>query len=356
MLITLVFLSLILALLLILSKNVTSSLTVVETEDEATSLKALKVNYSSLGLPCNDYDTYNLIIYILCDPSIPKESAKPILLRADTCHYEAIIRVANGCQKVDFSVFWEFIEKNSALFAIGFVLFGMIIGVFGRPMWNTIVFLLFTLTITGAFLIIFYEFVIPFDSPEWVLWVILVISLTFGVIAAFMVAKYQAAGFVLLGAWFGASFTIVFKNIILRAVISAFLVYKMWKKERVKSIILAAGLLAIPTIYTIWANEITFWVSLVGTCILCGVSAYFLKDLLVTLSTSFIGAYFVIRGLSIPIGGYPSEYEIYQQIRTGSLEVTLLITLVFKYIYYICHSYVGLCYLVCLCSRIFKQR
>jgi hypothetical protein len=352
-LIILVLLSLPLALLLTLFTTVTSSLlTLVEIEEN--TLKTLEVNYGALGLPCNIIDTYNLTVYIVCDPDIPKESAKPILLYADTCHYKAMIRVANGCPKVDLSMFWEFIKKNSTLFVVGFVLFGMIIGVFGRPMWNTIVFLLFALTITGAFLVIFYEFVIPFDSPEWVLWLILIISVVFGVIAAFMVAKYQAAGFVLLGAWFGASFTIVFKNIILRAIISAFLVYKMWKRERVKSIILAAGLLVIPTIYTIWANEITFWVSLVGTCILCGVSAYFLKDLLVTLTTSFIGAYFIVRGLSIPIGGYPNEYEIYQQIRTGSLEVPLFITLVFKYIHSIRLSYIGLYYSVCICSGVFE--
>lgn len=298
------------------------TLTLVTLANAASASKALTVDYTSLGLACAAEETYNLTIYVTCNSKVPKETAQPLLLSSSPCSFKVLVDVANGCPKVDLSVFWEFIKKNSVFFVIGFVLFGMVIGVFGRPMWNTIVFLLFTVSITGLFLVVFYEFVIPFDSPEWVLWMILVISLIFGVVAAFMIAKYQAAGFILLGAWFGASFTIVFTNIILRAVIAGFLVYKMWKKERAKSLVLGGGLLAIPMVYTIWPNEVTFWVSLVGTCALCGASAYFLKDLLVTLTTAFIGAYIIVRGLSIVMGGFPNEYEIYQQIKSGSLVVT----------------------------------
>ena len=245
------------------------------------------------------------------------------MIHENECEYGILIKVANGCPMVDLSMIYKFFQTYSTFFAIGFVIVGMIIGVFGRPMWNSIVFLLFTMTVTGIFLVIFYEYVLPFSSPNWVLWLIFLISLTFGVFTAYMIARYQNAGFILLGVWFGASFTILFKNIIFRIVVAAFLIYKMWKKERVKSIILATGLLVIPSIYTIWANEITFWVCLVATSALGGISAYFLKDLLVTITTSFIGAYLTIRGISIPLGGFPSEYEIYKQIKSGNLEVIL---------------------------------
>ena len=224
---------------------------------------------------------------------------------------------------VDLSVFWGFVNRHLALFAIGFIILGIIIGSFGRSMWGTIIFLLFAITITTIFLIIFYEYVLPFNTPEWMLWFILMLSVGMGTGAAYMIARYKEAGFILLGAWLGASFTIVFENIIIRALVAGFLVYRVWKTERVKGIILAAGLLLIPTLYTFYANETTFWICIIGTSALCGAIAYSLKDLLTTLATAFIGAYLSVRGLSIAIGKFPNEYEIYKQIRAGNIEVLL---------------------------------
>ncbi len=55
--------------------------------------------------------------------------------------------------------------------------------------------------------------------------------------------------------------------------------------------------------------------------VLCGGISYVLKDLLVTIATSFIGAYLAIRGLSFALGNFPSEYDIYRQITNGKLDV-----------------------------------
>jgi len=222
---------------------------------------------------------------------------------------------------VDLSMFWGFINTHLALFAISLIVLGMIIGTFGRPMWSTIIFLLFVVTVTTIFLVVFYEFVLPFNTPEWLLWFIMIISLGMGFLAAYFSAKYNAVGFVLLGVWLGATFTIVFENIIIRTLVAAFLIYRVWFTDRIKGIILGVGLAAIPCIYIYFPNEYTLWFCLIGTSSLCGGIAYFLKDLLTTIATAFIGAYLTVRGLAIAIGKFPNEYEIYKQIRSGNIDV-----------------------------------
>lgn len=294
----------------------------VELSDGSTG-KGVTVDYSVLGHPCDfSGNYYNLTIHTVCNRAVPKQLAKAVLISEDKCSYEVMIEVEDACAKVDLSAARDFVESHSVLLAIGLGILGITVGVFGRPMWNSIVFLLFAATAAGVLLLVLYELVLPFDPPKWILWTTLLISVVMGAIAAYFIARYQAAGFVLLGVWFGASFTILFKNFVLRVIISAFLIYKMWKSARVKALVLSGGLLAIPLLYTLWPNEATFWASLAGTSALCGVSAYFLKDLLVTVATAFVGAYLAARSATVHVADFPNEYEIYKRIVSGNLEVT----------------------------------
>ncbi len=349
------------------SKSLTT--TIVNATSTTPAKTMVSVNYSAVGYPCPETNrTYELVVYVSCNKNVPKELAVPkIISSPDQCRYEILLEVDKGCPMVDLSMFWGFINRHLALFAIGFIILGIIIGAFGRSMWTTIIFLLFAITITSFFLVIFYEYVLPFNTPEWLLWFILILSAGMGISAAYFAARYQAAGFILLGTWLGASFTIVFENIVIRALVAGFLVWRVWyTKERTKGIILGVGLLGIPSIYVYYANTYTFWLCLIGTSALCGAIAYYVKDLLTTLATAFIGAYLSVRGLALAIGKFPNEYEIYQQIRSGNVEVQFfrcffrwsqqINKIVFKRIDGLCVCYTTILWSICVCTRIFEQR
>jgi len=290
---------------------------------KADGKKAVVIDYSSLGQPSKiSGKTYKLIVYAVCNKRITKESSKPVLISSNKTTFEVMIEVDNACMKVYLSVIWEFIDKYPIFFAIGLAIFGVIIGAFGKPMWNITVFLLLNITITAIILIIIYKHVVPFNKSECFAYFMLVLSLV-DIIVAYFVTSRQSAGFILLGVWFGASFTILFKSIILHLIICAFLIYKTRKKDRVNAIVLSIGLLIISSIYMFWANEVTFWVSLAGTSALCGLSAYFLKDLLITFVTAFVGAYITVRSITLPLADFPNEYDIYKHIIVaGNLEVS----------------------------------
>ena len=114
----------------------------------------MAVNYSGLSYECGEVNhTYSLLLKIGCNKNIIREMAHPKMIASDPCNYEIYLEVDQGCPKVDLSVFRDFVNKYKALFALGFIIFGIIIGLFGRPMWPTIIFLLIACSVALFFLV-----------------------------------------------------------------------------------------------------------------------------------------------------------------------------------------------------------
>jgi hypothetical protein len=55
----------------------------------------------------------------------------------------------------------------------------------------------------------------------------------------------------------------------------------------------------------------------------CGVASIFIYEHMIIVSTSFFGAYIVVRGASVYIGHFPEEYTLARAIMNGQ----------FKYVY-----------------------
>jgi hypothetical protein len=74
----------------------------------------------------------------------------------------------------------------------------------------------------------------------------------------------------------------------------------------------AAGGLLYNLVFAGWANSTAFLAILTfGLGAGAVVAAYFWRLAIIIIVTALIGAYFTIRGLSLFIGGYPSEIELY---------------------------------------------
>jgi len=98
--------------------------------------------------------------------------------------------------------------------------------------------------------------VLPYDTPEWSIWLIIILSVILGIGTGYITAKYQAVGFVLLGVWLGTSFTLVLENFVIRGAVAGFVLYRVWYKQRTIGIVLAAGLLIIPSISVIYTTVV----------------------------------------------------------------------------------------------------
>lgn len=70
-----------------------------------------------------------------------------------------------------------------------------------------------------------------------------------------------------------------------------------------------------------WATSVVLlWSTIIFTAMIGVCLAYYFSENIVILSTSFIGSYLFIRGISMIFGGYPSEMELYNEISTGTAE------------------------------------
>ena len=67
-----------------------------------------------------------------------------------------------------------------------------------------------------------------------------------------------------------------------------------------------------------WESSIG-WLVIVGIFgLIGGFLTFKFSGKIIILSTSFIGSYFFVRGWSLIIGGWPSEYVVWNHLKTGS--------------------------------------
>ena len=81
-----------------------------------------------------------------------------------------------------------------------------------------------------------------------------------------------------------------------------------------------AGLLLNSSVLYLIGSQIAFWTfcGVLGVgAVVCGV---FLFNISFILSTSLVGAYFSVRGLSLIAGGFPNEFSLVQNAERGLFE------------------------------------
>jgi len=76
--------------------------------------------------------------------------------------------------------------------------------------------------------------------------------------------------------------------------------------------------LFIVTVTTI-ANEAAYISIIVACGIVCGLITYWLEPYIIMFSTSFIGAYAFIRGISVYAGKFPSEVDLFRMLKNHTI-------------------------------------
>lgn len=67
------------------------------------------------------------------------------------------------------------------------------------------------------------------------------------------------------------------------------------------------------------SEEWLYWVILIGCAAVCFGVAYKIENTVVVGTTAFVGSYAIIRGISLYLGGFPSESELHDQIQKGAV-------------------------------------
>lgn len=232
--------------------------------DKGMDKKEFKMMEDETKIDENDKGGYNIVLYIKS--------------------YEA-------CEKINFYFIWKFIEDYKPIFIIALMLFGIlncINTLFGDKFVKLTTTLIIIFGVTILFLIL-SQYMLPSGCAEWIIWVMLFVGLILGVTAGVFVWKYN---------------------------------------DKVISFICGgvAGFFLGQFLYSFFGNLIdanstlVYWLFVVGCILILIGVAFCLKKQIIIVTTSFIGAYCFIRGISLFGGGFPDEITIMDLRTQGETE------------------------------------
>ena len=248
---------------------------------EADNTTILKIELNSKNL------THKAYYMLKCDKNLKKKEKKFIPEKSYHNEDETVLYflTREACEKVDFYIIWKFINDFDYIFAIIIIAFGFFNCILGQKLAKYTSFLL-TLFAVVVFVLFGSQFILPSGCDYWIIWVMLIIGIILGCTAGYFVFKYHEKFLSFLvgglgGFLLGEFFYNLFGNLIN-------------------------------------GNPTLIQILFILICIIiCIILAYFLRDYIIIFATSFIGAYAFIRGLSLFLGYFPSEYTVMDLKKRG---------------------------------------
>ena len=132
-----------------------------------------------------------------------------------------------------------------------------------------------------------YAIILPYSTPDYVGWIILPAAAVAGLVLAGLTATFLKIGAFLIGWWGGGMIaTLLFQMIV----------------------------------YRISSQTIVLWIMIAVFALIFGIIALKFLKLVIIVGTSFIGSYLTVRGISFYLGGYPNEFQMYNDIQVGDLD------------------------------------
>lgn len=203
------------------------------------------------------------------------------------CQIGMRMKSKHACYVFSLGPFFRYVSKYYFLFGLGMIIMGLFVGFFGRKLIHP------TICMIGSLLFVTLSgwliFTLAFDRDssevtEWIVFgVCCVIGIFVGLLLAWL-AKYTAAGLSAYGA-------------------------------------VCLGLILYTSFLFKYDNDkqVLFWIFIIGMGIVGGVLGFVLYNHALIISTSIIGSFLFIRGISLYAGGFPNEMLIIEQIKNGQL-------------------------------------
>lgn len=198
------------------------------------------------------------------------------------------IESKHACAEYNFYFIWKFIQDYKVIFIIILMAFGAFNCVFGKKLVKFTTVSLIVLIIT-LLVLIFSQYILPSGCAEWIIWVMLAVGLILG----------GAAGY----------FVLIYNDKVISFVCGG-----------------VAGFFVGQFLFSLFGNRIPangmviYWVFIAVSIIVLTVVAWCFKKFIVIFTTSFIGSYCFIRGISLFAGGFPDETTVIDMRNKGEDE------------------------------------
>lgn len=227
---------------------------------------------------------YRTVIDFFCD----EEAVSPVISNApiniNTCKNRIYVASKSACPKHNVYALWNRIMDNRWIFGALLILAGIFFCFFGEN------FIKISQVVAGGALSLVFFLYFAFNHTgiqlyTWQFWLVIVIAVAFGCLIGYIMSYFIWLPGVVFGALLGFVLTFFIFNLCLRFIESN------------------------PTA--------VFWVTLVVCLVGGSLFGYFYQEEICIVSTSIVGAYAIVRGISFWCGGFPDERQVYELGQKG---------------------------------------
>jgi len=235
---------------------------------------------------------YSFVLNLICNESQTNYTPSVVYFDPNNSAFIINATTSASCPLFTLSQISDFITTNWIPFTICGTVIGLLECFLGFKLFVPTLFFAGFLSAFFVSFIILFDVIVQADSSENVKWIILIFSIVMGVFVGFITSKTVKVGFFVLGAWLGTILSLILFN--------AFL-YKI----------------------QVDPPELLLYISMGILGLFFGVLAIVFYQVFVIISTSICGAYITVRAISLPIGGFPNEFAIAEQIQNSNLGFTV---------------------------------
>jgi hypothetical protein len=181
---------------------------------------------------------------------------------------------------------WTYIYEYRYVYGAVFILVGLFLGLLGRKVFVVSIFLAAAFISLLIILYVYYAMFLTNTTPGWVGWAVLGGAFVVGSVLGLACTRFARVGATLIAIWGG------------------FIV----------------GLIINESVLYLLEGSLVFWVVCASCAAVLGVLVFVTYNHAVILSTSLIGSYLFVRGISLYAGGYPNEYLLINEIKNGIIQ------------------------------------
>ena len=194
--------------------------------------------------------------------------------------YTTSLKYSGVCPVFTYNPLIKFISRYEWFFGGVFIILGIILAFFGRTLFPYAMFIFGSFITSGGILLLCYVTYLQRDQKAYVIWFTFIMAVVCGLVMGYLCAKFERLGAAAITGWGGY-------------ICSLFLNAAIHNQD---SVILS-------------------WSITIGFVLLCGISTLCYLNESIILSTSMVGSYFFIRGISFYANGFPNEYILIHKMR-----------------------------------------
>ena len=209
----------------------------------------------------------------------------------------------HACPQADFYDIYRIIVEKKYIFGSALILIGLFELFLGQKLVTATIFIFSAAIVVLFVFVFFFQFILPGGVNETVFWFVLAIAIIVGLVLGYFVAKYKDKFFgIIMGALLGYIIGQILYNLALNRI-------------NINQT----------------ALQIIVYVLCIGVCIALSILLF---NIVTIFATALIGAYVVIRGISIFAGGFPNETTIADLVKNEETEQlkNLLTWIVYLYL------------------------